>query len=375
MKLLTPERYEEYEQFLKENKKGHFLQSLAWTKVKDMWKNEILIVEDENGKIKGSMSLLIRKVPIFPLTIMYSPRGPVCDIYDKETIKELVEGAKELAKKHNSYVLKIDPDVPADDEKFCSMMSELNFRFNKSKNFEGVQPRFVFRKTITGMNEDEVLASFESKTRYNVRVAMRKGVTCRIGAKEDLPAFCKVMMDTGVRDGFIPRSLEYFEKMYDEMGDALRLYLIYHEDKLLSGAVAILYGNKVWYLYGASSNEDRNLMPNYLMQWEMMKWAVENNCDIYDFRGVSGDLNKGQPLYGLYRFKKGFTGEFVEFVGALDYVFNPFMYFFIEKGERAYRELRRRLFLRKNKDLLPDKVRETANEKTTCAEESVNTEH
>lgn len=78
---------------------------------------------------------------------------------------------------------------------------------------------------------------------------------------------------------------------------------------------------------------------------------------IYDFRGVSGDLNKGQPLYGLYRFKKGFTGDFVEFVGALDYVFNPFMYFFIEKGERAYRELRRRLFLRKNKDLLPDKVK------------------
>ena len=164
-------------------------------------------------------------------------------------------------------------------------------------------------------------------------------------------------MDTGVRDGFIPRSLEYFEKMYDEMGDSLRLYLIYHGDKLLSGAVAILYGNKVWYLYGASSNEDRNLMPNYLMQWEMMKWAVENHCDIYDFRGVSGDLNKGQPLYGLYRFKKGFTGDFVEFVGALDYVFNPFMYFFIEKGERAYRELRRRLFLRKNKDLLPDKVK------------------
>ena len=238
MKLLTPDRYEEYEQFLQENKKGHFLQSLKWAKVKDMWKNEVLIAEDENGRIKGSMSLLIRKVPIFPLTIMYSPRGPVCDIYDKDTIKELVDGAKALAKKHKSYVLKIDPDVPADDEKFCKQMSELGFRFNKSKNFEGVQPRFVFRKTITGMSEEEVLASYESKTRYNVRVAMRKGVTCRIGTKEDLPAFCKVMMDTGVRDGFIPRSLEYFEKMYDEMGDSLRLYLIYHGDKLLSGAVA-----------------------------------------------------------------------------------------------------------------------------------------
>ena len=129
MKLLTPERYEEYEQFLKENKKGHFLQSLAWTKVKDMWKNEILIVEDENGKIKGSMSLLIRKVPIFPLTIMYSPRGPVCDIYDKETIKELVEGAKELAKKHNSYVLKIDPDVPSDNTEFVKILEENLFTY------------------------------------------------------------------------------------------------------------------------------------------------------------------------------------------------------------------------------------------------------
>lgn len=370
MKLLTPDRYEEYERFVSESKQGHFLQSLRWAKVKDMWKNEILIAEDENGHIKGSMSLLIRKIPFFPLTIMYSPRGPVCDIYDKDTIKELVEGAKELAKKHKSYVLKIDPDVPANDEKFCKIMEDLKFRFNKSKNFEGVQPRFVFRKNITGMSEDEVLASFESKTRYNVRVAIRKGVECRIGTREDLPAFCKVMMDTGVRDGFLPRSLEYFEKMYDEMGDNLRLYLMYHDDKLLSGAVAILYGNKVWYLYGASSNEDRNLMPNYLMQWEMMKWAIENKCDIYDFRGVSGDLNKGQPLYGLYRFKKGFTGEegFVEFVGALDYVFKPFMYFFIEKGERTYRELRRRLFLRKNKDLLPEKVRETANEKAVGAE-------
>ena len=174
MKLLTPDRYEEYEQFLQENKKGHFLQSLRWAKVKDMWKNEILIAEDKEGKIKGSMSLLIRKIPFFPLTIMYSPRGPVCDIYDQDTIRELVNGAKELAKKHRSYVLKIDPDVPADDEKFCKQMADMGFRFNKSKNFEGVQPRFVFRKTITDMTEDEVLASFESKTRYNVHHHLAK---------------------------------------------------------------------------------------------------------------------------------------------------------------------------------------------------------
>ncbi len=367
MKLLTPDRYEEYEAFLQSRKEGHFLQSLAWAKVKDMWKNEILIVEDENGKIKGSMSLLIRKIPFFPLTIMYAPRGPVCDRYDAETIKELVDGARQLAKKHKSYVLKIDPDVEASDEKFCKIMKDLKFRFNKSKNFEGVQPRFVVRKDVSGLDgtdkdgNDKLIMSFESKTRYNVRVAMRKGVYAKIGTREDLAAFHEVMMVTGVRDGFLPRSLEYFEKMYDEMGDALRLYLIYYNDVLVSGAIAILYGNKVWYLYGASSNEYRNVMPNYLMQYEMMKWAVENNCDVYDFRGVSGDLNKGNQLAGLLRFKIGFINEedqakgggLVEFVGALDYVFKPFMYFFIEKGERTYRELRRRIFLRKNKDFLP----------------------
>lgn len=351
MKLLTPDRYGEYEAFLKSNPKGHFMQAPCWARVKDMWENEIVIVEDEQGKIKGSMLLLIRKVPFLPVTLMYSPRGPVCDIYDKDTISELVCGARELAKKYKSYVLKIDPDVPAGDEKFENIMRELGFRFNKSKNFEGVQPRFVFRLNVKGKTEEEVFSNFASKHRYNTRLAMRKGVEVRLGSKKDLPAFCDVMMETGLRDNFIPRSLEYFEKMYDEMAPEgyLRLYLVYYQGELISGAVAILYGNKTWYLYGASSNKHRNVMPNYLMQWEMIKWAIESGCDIYDFRGVSGDLNKGQPLYGLYRFKKGFNGDFVEFVGALDYVMKPFFYFLIEKGERWYRDIRRRLFLLKNK--------------------------
>lgn len=356
MKLLTPDRYGEYEAFVKSSKKGSFMQAPCWARVKDMWAHEIIIAEDEQGRIKGSMLLLIRKIPIFPFTIMYSPRGPVCDIYDRETIAELVAGAKELAKKHKSYVLKIDPDVPTGDEKFENQMRELGFRFNKSKNFEGVQPRFVFRLNIEGMTEDEVFANFASKHRYNIRLAKKKGVEVRLGTRDDLAAFCKIMMDTGLRDGFVPRSLEYFEKMYDEMAPEgyLRLYLVYYQQQLISGAVAILYGNKVWYLYGASSNEHRNVMPNYLMQWEMIKWAIESGCDIYDFRGVSGDLNKGQPLYGLYRFKKGFNGDFVEFVGALDYVLKPFWYFFIEKGERWYREMRRKMFLRKNKGFVPE---------------------
>ena len=349
MHLLTDDKIKEYEQFLQSNPKGHFAQTLQWAHLKDMWHNEVVLSLDKNGRIKGSMSLLIRKIPFFNSTIMYSPRGPVCDIYDKDTIKELIDGAKELAKKHKSYVLKIDPDVPVTDEKFKSIMKECGFKSKSSKNFEGIQPNFVFRKNISGMSEQEAFDSFHSKHRYNVRLSIKKGCSVKIGKREDLKAFVDIMMETGVRDGFVPRSLEYFEKMYDELGDMMRLYLVYYDNKVISGAISILYGNKVWYLYGASSNEFRNVMPNYLMQWEMIKWAIEEKCDIYDFRGVSGDLDESNPMYGLYRFKKGFNGDLVEFVGALDYVFKPFMYFIVEKGEKTYRELRRRLFLKKNK--------------------------
>ena len=91
----------------------------------------------------------------------------------------------------------------------------------------------------------------------------------------------------------------------------------------IAGTLAIHYGDKVWYLYGASSNEHRNLMPNYLLQWRMIQWAVETGCRIYDFRGVSGNVSEDNPLYGLFRFKQGFGGDFTEFVGEEDLVLSP----------------------------------------------------
>ena len=81
----------------------------------------------------------------------------------------------------------------------------------------------------------------------------------------------------------------------------------------------------------------------------MICWALEKGCDIYDFRGVSGDMDKGNPLHGLYRFKKGFNGEFVEFVGGVDLVFKPVVKTAVETAEKLYREMRKQLFLIKNR--------------------------
>lgn len=117
------------------------------------------------------------------------------------------------------------------------------------------------------------------------------------------------------------------------------LYMAFSEGQPIAGTLAIHYGDKVWYLYGASSNEHRNLMPNYLLQWRMIQWAVETGCRIYDFRGVSGDLSEDNPLYGLYKFKKGFGGEFTEFVGEMDLVLNKAVYFAVEHGTNVLKEL------------------------------------
>lgn len=350
MELVTADTAYEYENFISTHLKGHFMQSAKWAEVKDNWKWEGVIVRGEDKKIKGALSVLIRKLPGLPLTLMYAPRGPVCDPHDKETFRALLSGAKKLARKHKSYILKLDPDIKAEDKEFLAICKELGLSLSKpGKNFEGIQPRFVFRLYLQGRGEEEMMASFHSKTRYNIRVAQKKGVTVEIKGKECLADFHRIMLETGLRDHFMIRSQGYFEKMLDALGEDARLYMAYFEGKPVAGTIAVHYGDKVWYLYGASSNEYRNVMPNYLLQWEMIRWAVDTHCTLYDFRGVSGDLDESNPLYGLYRFKKGFNGEFTEFIGEANMVFSPFVNFCVSHGERVFRVLRKYVFMLKNK--------------------------
>jgi len=338
-----------YEAFLQAHPKGHFMQSPQWAKIKSFWKNEVITVEDEAGNIKGSMSLLIRKIPVLPFTMMYSPRGPVCDPHDRETLAALLEKCRKLAKKNRSYVLKMDPDIEIEDTKFEEIVKSLGFSVSRGlKNYEGIQPRFVFRLDLKGKTEDQLMQDFHQKVRYNIRLAERKGVTVQVGGREDVATFYKMIVETGVRDNFVVRSREYYEKVYDCLApDHLRVFIAYCEGQPIAGTIGILYGNKCWYLYGASINEHRNLMPNYLLQWNMIKWALEAGVDIYDFRGVPGNVDENNPMYGLYKFKVGFKGKFTEFIGMLDYVFNPFVYFCAEKGIAAFRDLRRKIYKRK----------------------------
>ncbi len=349
--FVTKDNLSEFEAFVSAHPKGHFIQSHLWAAQKPEWKWEAVIVR-KNNEITGACSFLIRRLPSLPYTLMYAGRGPVCDVHDAETLSAITEGAKALAKRYNAYCLKIDPDVLSSDTEFTSKMLSLGYTLrDPGKNFSGIQPRYVFRLYLNGRSEEELFASFHSKTRYNIRVAERKGVTVKIVGKEECATFSRLMTETGVRDGFVVRNQKYFEDILENLGDSARLYMAYTEEGVaIAGTLAIHYGDKVWYLYGASSNAHRNLMPNYLLQWNMIQWAVEVGARVYDFRGVSGDLSEDNPLYGLYRFKKGFNGDFTEFVGEFEYRFKPLLNAAITHGERIYRKLRARIFLRRHSE-------------------------
>lgn len=349
--FITEKTLPEYEAFVQSHPKGNFAQSYLWGKQKPMWQWDAIAVRGEDGAIRGSLAVMTRKVPGIGRTLMYGCRGPVCDLDDRETFSQLLDGAKALAKKYKSYVIKIDPDVPSSNTAFSSMLQSFGFRAKEGgKNFEAIQPRYVFRLNVEGKTEEELLANFHQKWRYNIRLAERKGVTVRICGKEMVPAFSDLMLTTGVRDGFVTRKPEYFAAMLDNLGEHARLYMAFDpNDTPIAGTLAIHYGDKVWYLYGASSNEHRNLMPNYLLQWRMIQWAVETNCRIYDFRGVSGDVSEDNPLYGLFRFKQGFGGDFTEFVGEMDLVLSPVIYWEVEHGTSVFKELRKQVYLIRNR--------------------------
>ena len=144
--------------------------------------------------------------------------------------------------------------------------------------------------------------------------------------EEDLKEFYEIYRITAKRDKIGYREYEYFKDMLDSFDEnILRIYLTKHEGDILSGAIAINYGKKVFYLYGASSNEKRNLMPNYIMQLEMIRWAIETKCNFYDF----GGLVTLDETHGLYRFKLGFCKQegVTEFIGEIDKVYRNFSYF------------------------------------------------
>lgn len=334
----------EYDRFVRNHKNGHFLQAPEWAEVKPLWQWSAIVVRDNSGTMTGAMSVLSRSLPM-GFSIAYVPRGPVCDRNDKGVIHALTQGLQDFARWKRCLLTYIDPDEPESNTAFCNIMSKLGYHQRHSNAFVGIQPYSVFRMPLYNRDEEELLASFAQKTRYNIRLSLRKGVKIQSFpgdgeiCEDVLDNFALLMQETGKRDRFFVRNREYFSHLLSALGRDAVLYMAYLDGVPIAGSIAIYYGDKGWYLYGASANAHRDSMPNYLLQWTMIQEARNRQCRLYDFRGVPGTGKPDDPLYGLYRFKKGFGGIHTRFAGLFIFYHKPVLGRLFDYGKTFLRRL------------------------------------
>jgi len=319
---------ERYNAFIRKSEHGNITQDLNWSIVKKDWKNEQIYIE-KNGEIVGAISLLIKPI-IGKYHMIYGPRGPVCDVEDISLVKALCEAVDQVAKKYNGVMFRFDPEV-AYSEALHEMYEANGFKVrNKAFGKNAlIQPRYNMILDLKDFDEASLMLRFHKKTRYNIRLSARKGVTTRWGkSDEDIKTFYNLYNIMVDRNRIGQRPLEYFYDMREAYED-FRVYITEHEGEALSAAIGFNYHGKLWYAYGGSSNSKRNLMPNYLMQWEMIKWGLEVGGSQYDFGGVF-TLDDSD---GLFKFKSGFchTDGVTEYIGEMDRVYNKTVYMMFEK--------------------------------------------
>lgn len=343
IQILTPDQAIAFDAAVASGERPDFLQSWGWGELKATtgWLPHRLRLCDATGAAVGVCSVLERRLPgLGPL--LYAPRGPLIDWGRAASARSALLDLASFARSRGAFALKCDPAVPVTMSECADALDAVGFRRTEAgASFEGVQPAFVMHLPLAGRTEADLLSHMAPKTRYNIRLAARKGVRVRLGQETDLPTFYDLLVETARRDGFGVRDFSYFQAMWRcllRRGDGYLLIAI-AEGEPLAGAIIFHMGSTAWYLYGASSNRKRGMMAPYAVQWEAISRALADGRRLYDFRGVSGDLTPTSPLYGLYRFKHGFGAELVEYVGEWDLPLRPAAYWMARRGVPAARHI------------------------------------
>lgn len=309
----------EWEAYLSEHPDAHLLQTSQWGDLKATygWAIERIKVGD-----CGAQVLFYR----FPLgiTLAYIPKGPIGD-----WLPIFLPQLDALCRQHRTFALKIEPDNDYETT-LVDRLTSHDFSYSP----HSIQPRQTLIVDLRG-EEDEILARMHQKTRYNIRLASRKGVIVR--PWDDLVSFGQMIQQTAVRDGFDAHTPTYYTKafnLFHPLG-ACETFVAEYEGQILATLMVFIRGKRAWYFYGASTIHHRNLMPNYLLQWEAMRWARNQGCTQYDLWGVPDEEEKKlesefttrrDNLWGVYRFKRGFGGKLVRSVGAWDRTYNRTIY-------------------------------------------------
>lgn len=329
---------------------AHALQSWVWGEFKSRWgwsAARYLLEIDSNPL--AAFQVLKRKLPRLPFSILYVPKGPALDYNDGPLRRVVLSELESLARRERAIFIKIDPEVVKswglEPERPSPIGSKL-IRELQQRGWRFSAEQIQFRNTVemaVQRPEEELLAAMKSKTRYNIRLAGRKGIVVRPGAPADLAVIGEMYRETAVRDGFAIRPLDYYLDIWHAFynaGMAQPLIAEYEGDPV-AAVVLVRYGSRVIYMYGASTDKERSRMPNHLLQWEAIRWAQSQGAEIYDFWGAPDEFVETDRLWGVWRFKDGFNGQVVRHVGAWDFVVRPFWYWLYTVALPKYLDLLR----------------------------------
>ena len=322
---------------------AHVLQTWQWGEVKSHfgWDMHSLIWRDGSGHITAAALVLQRKISDalrgINMSVMYVPRGPLLDWSDKDLVQEVLSDLRQFAKKQRAIFIKIDPDlpigygVPGEAQAHEDPIGQDVRKTLESTGWHFSDEQIQFRNTVAidlRLDEEDLLQRMKSKTRYNIRLAKRRGVTVRIGTIDDIDLLYQMYAHTAVRDDFLIRPQAYYETVWQTFLEAdLAKPLIAEVDNQPVGAVVIFqFAGRAWYFYGMSLDEHREKMFNHRLQWEAMLYAKATGCHTYDMWGAPDIFNEDDPLWGVYRFKDGFGGRVLRTLGAWDYPIRPLIY-------------------------------------------------
>ncbi|MFH2101773.1 MAG: peptidoglycan bridge formation glycyltransferase FemA/FemB family protein [Chloroflexota bacterium] len=315
---------QEWDTFLETIPSPHLLQTGEWGELKSLfgWKP----VRIQVGAIGAQ--ILLRRLPL-GLTIAYIPKGPVASPRATTNAGKFWIEVDRICRERRAIMLKLEPDG-WEGEGIDILPPDYSFRPSPHP----VQPARTILIDLE-VNEGEILSRMKQKTRYNIRLAEKKGVLVRPWT--DLTGFHRMIETTGNRDTFGVHTLEYYRKVYDifHPKGMVEMFVAEYEGHPLAALMVFARGERSWYMYGASSDEQRNRMPAYLLQWAAIRWAKDRGCLTYDMWGVP-DFNeenleadfesRNDGLWGVYRFKRGFGGKVIRAAQPRDHVYNSLLY-------------------------------------------------
>jgi lipid II:glycine glycyltransferase (peptidoglycan interpeptide bridge formation enzyme) len=331
---------DDWNAFVAHHPQAHVLQTSGWGALKSRfgWSAERVALAGPAQTTVAGAQVLYRRLPFGMGTLAYAPKGPLVDWRDSDQTTQLIAALDRAARARGAMALTVEPDLP-DLPEHADHLTGAGFVPGATT----VQPRRTLLVDLTP-DEADVLAAMKSKTRYNIRLAGRKGVTVRQGNATDVATFNQLMVTTGSRNRFGVHSRAYYRAVWDQV-DRVALFMAEYQGQPLAGLMVPALGKSAWYFYGASSDSHRNLMAPYAVQWAAMRWAKAQGCTTYDLWGVPDEdqetleahfVQRSDGLWSVYRFKRGFGGRLVRTVGAWDRVYRPLRY-------RLYRwALRRR---------------------------------